>query len=64
MLTKRIIGIVVMIWSLLIIGWASVLVYDLSSPEGLMFAKRALQPGTNDNAVTRNSSHNNPFSGG
>ena len=39
-MSKRIVGIVVMIWSLLIIAWASVLVYDLSSPDGPIMAKR------------------------
>ena len=36
----RIVGLVVMIWSLLLIAWASVLVYDLSSPDGPVMAKR------------------------
>ena len=40
--SKRIIGTVVMIWSLLLIGWASVLVCDLSSPDGPMMAKRVI----------------------
>jgi hypothetical protein len=39
-MSKRIVGIVVMIWSFLIIAWASVLIYDLSSPDGPVMAKR------------------------
>jgi hypothetical protein len=39
-MSKRIVGIVVLAWSLLIIAWASVLVYDLSSPDGPVMAKR------------------------
>ena len=39
-MSKRIVGIVVLIWCLLIIAWASVLVYDLSSPDGPIMAKR------------------------
>jgi hypothetical protein len=33
-MSKRIVGLVVMSWFLLIVGWASVLVYDLSVGEG------------------------------
>jgi hypothetical protein len=40
----RIVGLVVMIWSLLLIAWASVLVYDLSSPDRPVMAKRAPLP--------------------
>ena len=43
-MSKRIVGIVIMIWSLLIIAWASVLIYDLSSSDGPVMAKRAPLP--------------------
>jgi hypothetical protein len=64
MLTKRIIGIVVVIWSLLVIGWASVLVHDLSSPNGPILAKHLPPPGINNKAVLRHSGHTKPFPGG
>jgi hypothetical protein len=51
-MSKRIVGLVVLIWSLLIIAWASLLVYDLSSPYSPIMAKRDPQP---------HSGHTKPF---
>lgn len=63
-MSKRIVGIVVGFWSVLIIAWAMVLVYDLSSPSGPILAKRVSPPGINDKASMRHSGHTTPFSGG
>jgi hypothetical protein len=43
-MSKRIVGLVVLIWSLLLIVWASVLVYNLSSPDGPIMSKRDRLP--------------------
>jgi len=57
----RIVGLVVMTWSLLLIAWASVLVYDLSSPGGPILAKRDPQPVITDKAIARHPGHRKPF---
>jgi hypothetical protein len=50
-----------MTWSLLLIAWASVLVYDLSSPGGPILAKRDPQPLITDKAIARHPGHRKPF---